>query len=216
MDVFGSTWKDHAAQMRQNWLDAIDDDDIVCIPGDISWAMTLDEAVDDLSWIASLPGKKIMIRGNHDYWWNGISKVRKLLGEGMFALQNDCVVIDGLCFAGTRGWLLPSHPSFHGAEDERILQRELHRLELSLQEAAKTELPIVCMTHYPPIENQVSKTVFQTTLEQYGVKLCLYGHLHGPSHRFAVNDLVGGTVYQLVSSDFLGFKPLRIPDAWLT
>ncbi|EPZ48881.1 metallophosphoesterase [Alicyclobacillus acidoterrestris] len=206
MDVFGDTWTNHTEQIRQHWTATISPSDTVLIPGDISWAMTLDEAAPDLQWVSELPGKKVMIRGNHDYWWSGIGKVRGILLEDMYAIQNDSLQLDSLTVAGTRGWVLPNHPSF-SEEDEHILQREVHRLKLSLDHAAKHNHPIVCMLHYPPTGSDGEETVFTQVLESYGVQLCVYGHLHGASHRFAFNGTRNGTRYQLVSADYLQFKP---------
>ncbi|GMA60713.1 metallophosphoesterase [Alicyclobacillus fastidiosus] len=148
MDVFGEAWKDHADKIREHWTSIVSPQDTVLIPGDISWAMTLDEVVPDIQWIHSLPGAKVMIRGNHDYWWTGIGKVRSLLPQQMYAIQNDSLSVGDVTVAGTRGWVLPSHPSFQD-EDEHILQREVHRLKLSLDHAAKSGQPIICMLHYP-------------------------------------------------------------------
>ncbi|GLG01036.1 ser/threonine protein phosphatase [Alicyclobacillus hesperidum subsp. aegles] len=214
MDIFGALWKDHVARIRFAWEERVTDSDIVCIPGDISWAMTLDEARSDLHWIRQLPGTKILIRGNHDYWWSGIQKVRQCMDAQTFALQNDCIRIGEVCFAGTRGWLLPSHPSFT-EDDAKLLHREEHRLTLSLEEASRTNLPIVCMMHYPPVDSTGESSTFSSLLQSYNVKVCLYGHLHGASHKFAYNGYLEGVYYRLVSSDYLGFTPFRIPDEWL-
>src|SRR5579875_3111782 len=214
MDIFGALWKDHVARIRFAWEERVTDSDIVCIPGDISWAMTLDEARSDLHWIRQLPGTKILIRGNHDYWWSGIQKVRQCMDAQTFALQNNCIRIGGVCFAGTRGWLLPSHPSFT-EDDAKLLHREEHRLTLSLEEASRTNLPIVCLMHYPPVDSTGESSTFSSLLQSYNVKVCLYGHLHGASHKFAYNGHLEGVYYRLVSSDYLGFAPFRIPDEWL-
>ncbi|MFB5191229.1 metallophosphoesterase [Alicyclobacillus fastidiosus] len=209
MDVFGEAWADHADKIRERWTSIVSPEDTVLIPGDISWAMTLDEAVSDIQWIDSLPGAKVMIRGNHDYWWSGIGKVRSILPQQMYAIQNDSLPIEHVTVAGTRGWVLPSHPSFH-EEDEHILQREVHRLRLSLDHAAKSGQPIVCMLHYPPLGVDGEETVFTRVLEEYRVELCVYGHLHGGSHRYAFNDTRNGTRYQLVSADYVDFIPVSL------
>ncbi|GEO25712.1 ser/threonine protein phosphatase [Alicyclobacillus acidoterrestris] len=211
MDVFGDTWTNHTEQIQQHWTATISPSDTVLIPGDISWAMTLDEAAPDLQWVSELPGKKVMIRGNHDYWWSGIGKVRGILLKDMYAIQNDSLPLDGLTIAGTRGWVLPNHPNF-SEEDEHILQREIHRLKLSLDHAVKHNHPIVCMLHYPPTGGDGEETVFTQVLESYGVQLCVYGHLHGASHRFAFNGTRNGTRYQLVSADYLQFKPFALGE----
>lgn len=213
MDVFGEAWLQHPEQIEASWRERITENDSICVPGDISWAMTLEEAVPDLRWISQLPGHKMLIRGNHDYWWNGIQKVRQQLNDTVDAIQNDCVSCPDYCIAGTRGWLLPSHPSFTD-DDSRVLQREVHRLQLSLDAAKRTGLPIICMLHYPPIDPGHTTPIFSDVLESYGVTVCLYGHLHGAGHRFAVNENIRGVRYQLVSSDYLRFRPLLIPEEW--
>ncbi|WAH34996.1 metallophosphoesterase [Alicyclobacillus dauci] len=213
MDVFGEAWSNHASRLADEWSKNVHEDDVVLIPGDISWGMTLEEAKPDLEWIAALPGKKIMIRGNHDYWWNGIGKVRNILPDGMYALQNDSLPLSDCVITGTRGWVLPSHPNFN-EEDERILKREAHRLRLSLENAAQHGLPIICMIHYPPIGPGEDTTIFTNILEEFPVKLCIYGHLHGFAHRFARNDVHNGITYQLVSGDFLAFRPFRLERSW--
>lgn len=212
MDVFGDRWQNHANQMRDAWLQLVNDEDTVLIPGDISWAMTLDEAQPDLQWIGALPGHKVMIRGNHDYWWSGIQKVRAQLTGRTYALQNDSLISNQVVIAGTRGWVMPRHPNFT-VDDEKILERERHRLILSLDSAKSSGLPIICMMHYPPID-EIQDAYFHDILVSYGVRVCLYGHLHGASHRFAVNEKIDGVQYQLVSSDYLQFQPLLIPDTW--
>jgi uncharacterized protein len=213
MNVFGEQWTDHPRRIAEKWTLKVTDEDTVLIPGDISWAMTLDEAKPDLTWIGQLPGQKILIRGNHDYWWSGIGKVRGILPAGTFALQNDSILIDGISIAGTRGWLLPSHPNFT-EDDQHILDREVHRLRLSLESAAQSgengSGRIVCMLHYPPLAPDGDETVFTKVLEEFDVELCLYGHLHGAAHRFAVNEEIRGVRYQLVSCDYLEFDPMRI------
>lgn len=214
MDVFGDMWSRHPERIEASWQQNVEPSDVVCIPGDISWAMTLEEAAADLNWISKLHGRKIFIRGNHDYWWDGIQKVRSQLSDGDHALQNDSLTLNNdYCVAGTRGWVLPTHPRYTD-EDTKILQREVHRLKLSLDTAKRTGLPIICMLHYPPLDPTETATVFTDVLESYGVSLCLYGHLHGAAHRFSVNKIVRDVRYQLVSSDFLHFEPLFIPEDW--
>jgi predicted phosphohydrolase len=209
MDVFGPEWDHHAERIREAWCASVDDHDVVLIPGDISWAMTLDEALPDLKWIGDLPGIKVMIRGNHDYWWSGIGKVRRALALNHYAIQNDALAAGGWALCGTRGWVLPSHPKFT-EEDEVIYLREANRLKLSLEAARKLQLPMVAMMHYPPCSHPEEQTLFTELLSAYGVKLCVYGHLHGPAHRFAVEGEYGGVTYRLVSADYVGFKPVRL------
>ena len=209
MDVFGAHWEHHQQRIEIAWKETIEEGDLVLIPGDISWAMTLDEAAPDLAWISGLPGTKVMIRGNHDYWWNGIGKVRAELKSGLYAIQNDAMAAHGYAVCGTRGWLLPSHPKF-SPEDEAIYRREAQRLRLSLEKARELSLPILAMLHYPPVGKLGEDTLFSNLLEEFGVSTCVYGHLHGPAHRFAVEGECRGVNYHLVSADFIQFQPLLI------
>lgn len=209
MDVFGPDWANHTEKIKTNWCNSVAEDDLVLLPGDISWAMTLKEAQPDLDWISELPGIKVMIRGNHDFWWNGIQKVRKVLGPSLYAMQNDVFTYGNLAICGTRGWVLPSHPKF-GPEDEVVYRREGERLRLGLQAASQQGLPIVTMLHYPPCSYLGEATLFTELLAEYGVQLCVYGHLHGPAHRFAVEGVHNGVEYRCVSADYIQFRPAHL------
>jgi predicted phosphohydrolase len=209
MDIFGDLWKDHAVRIRDQWHEIVHAEDAVLLPGDLSWAMTIEEATADLTFISQLPGKKIMIRGNHDYWWSGISKIRQKLVPGHFALQNDAMEIQDHAICGTRGWLLPSHPKFND-QDQVIYKREGERLRLSLEAGQKLHKPIICMMHYPPCNENGEETIFTELLNQFGVQYCVYGHLHGGAHRYAFEGTIANVQYRLVSADYLQFSPLRI------
>lgn len=211
MDVFGSEWDQHADQIQQSWLNTVKEEDIVLIPGDISWAMTLEEAKPDLDWISKLPGTKLLIRGNHDYWWKGISKVRSVMPHKLYAIQNDAIQISKYIVCGTRGWLLPTHPQFK-EHDELVLHRELERLKMSLESAVKLGQKIIVMLHYPPTTQHFEDTPFTKILDRYPVSTCIYGHLHGPSHRFACLGEKNGIRYQLVSSDYLKFNLIGLEE----
>lgn len=213
MDPFGAKWADHVKKIENNWLEKIKEDDIVLIPGDISWAMRLDEAKDDLARIGSLPGTKIMIRGNHDYWWQGIGKVRKTLPHGLFALQNDSIFLSNWHICGTRGWKTPGSGDFK-QEDEKIYLRELERLELSLKSrtADKTGAKTIVMLHFPPFNEQSEASGFVNLIKSYHVDICVYGHLHGDLNSQPVEGLVDGVHYHLVACDYLNFNPLMIGE----
>ena len=204
MDVFGEHWRDHFRRIREDWLTRVAPGDLVLLPGDLSWAMRLEDAAEDLRSIAALPGTKLLLRGNHDYWWSSIGRVRRALGEGMLALQNDSVLIDGRLYAGSRGWTLPG-PDF-SEDDRRIYARERLRLEMSLESARRRdgEAPITVMMHFPPLTDE--EPGFSDILERYGVTDCVYGHLHGPAIYGAVRGLRGGVRYHQVSCDGLDFK----------
>ena len=203
MDVFGEHWFQHWERIKNNWINRVEDEDVVLIPGDISWAMRLEEAKPDLDSIGRLPGRKILIRGNHDYWWASISKVRKLLPCNMFAIQNDSVIIDDIAFCGTRGWaVLEGREDV--AHDIKVFNRELNRLKLSL-DSAKDAYEIVVMLHYPPFAEMGKENDMARMIRQYPVKHVVFGHLHGASLSSAVEGEIDGITYHLVSCDYLNF-----------
>ena len=211
MVVFGDKWDGYLDKIKADWQKKVSADDIVLIAGDISWAMKVDDALNDIKFFSELNGKKVMIRGNHDYWWSAIGRVRRALPEGMFAIQNDCIQLDGVLFAGTRGWTIPAgeHPD---PDDVRIYQRERMRLEMSLKEARRrdAEAPLVAMMHYPPrIEFDAG---FTDILARYGVSDCVYGHLHGAGLYSAIRGERDGIRYHQVSCDGLDFKMYKLPE----
>lgn len=213
MDVFGSHWDHHFETISENWNRLITQQDIVLIPGDISWAMQLAQAADDLHAIAALPGRKLLLRGNHDYWWSSLSKLRAILPESMYALQNDALMMDGHVFCGTRGWLLPSPQTPLPEADEKIYRRELLRLQMSLDKAcALSTEDITVMLHYPPLLADGLDTDFTRILESYPVKRVVYGHLHGAGIRIGFQGERNGIAYLLVSCDALHFCPQRVAD----
>lgn len=210
MDVFGAHWENHFERICQSWRDAVTEEDTVLIPGDISWAMYFEDAKADLLHIAQLPGQKILLRGNHDYWWNSIGRLRGFLPTGMLALQNDSVALPGVAVCGTRGWDFPTELCPLDEPELKIYKRELIRLEMALQSAAKSGLPILAMTHFPPLLADRRDTAFTALLEQYGAEMCVYGHLHGTGIRNGFTGQHHGVEYRLVSCDALGFAPVRI------
>ena len=213
MDVFGSHWDHHFETISENWNRLITQQDIVLIPGDISWAMQLAQAADDLHAIAALPGRKLLLRGNHDYWWSSLSKLRAILPESMYALQNDALMMDGHVFCGTRGWLLPSPQTPLPEADEKIYRRELLRLQMSLDKAcALSTEDVTVMLHYPPLLADGLDTDFTRILESYPVKRVVYGHLHGTGIRIGFQGERNGIAYLLVSCDALHFCPQRVSD----
>lgn len=210
MDIFGSGWTDHPERIRQAWLEVVGPNDWVLMPGDLSWAMTLEEAADDLAYLGGLPGTTVIIRGNHDYWWSAIGKVRRALPPRVYALQNDHVLLpDGTAVCGTRGWDLPSRTD--DPHDAKVFQREVQRLRLSLESAVNAEArPRIVMMHYPPMVGSSQSTPFTDLMEEYGVSLCVYGHLHGAGRRVAVEGVHRGVEYRLVACDAIGFRPLYL------
>jgi len=214
MDIFGPQWDRHFFHIRENWLETVREEDIVLIPGDISWAMQLRDARADLEEIGRLPGRKILCKGNHDYWWNSISQVRSVLPAGMTALQHNAADLGEAVVCGTRGWLFPTGDTPLSAQDEKICRREAERLRLALNEAAGMAegRPLVVMTHYPPLITGETDTVFTALLEEYGVHTAVYGHLHGAGIQIGFTGELRGVRYHLVSCDSIGFSPKMIME----
>jgi uncharacterized protein len=210
MDVFGKHWEGHWDKIKATWRQTVSQDDAVLLPGDISWAMTLEEARIDLDEIADLPGQKILLRGNHDYWWNSINRVRAHLPQGMLALQNDAVAMGAAVICGTRGWTCPGSSSWEGAEDDKIYKREVIRLKLTLDAAAKLRKPsqpLIAMLHFPPFNERQEPSGFTELLEQFEVTAVVYGHLHGVPSGNAFEGLRNGVMYHMVSCDYMDFTP---------
>lgn len=185
MNIFGPVWEGYWEKIAEDWRKKVGADDIVLIAGDISWAMKLEDAICDIKEINKLPGKKIFIRGNHDYWWSSLTAIRTNFPEGCYAIQNDSLKIGKYVFCGTRGWAVPEKEPYT-EEDKKMLNRECIRLELSLQ-SAKAKMQdgdkLVCMIHYPPFNSRLEASPFTELMEKYGVDKCVYGHLHGENSR---------------------------------
>ena len=213
MDVFGDHWEGHFERICQDWRARVTAEDVVLIPGDISWAMQLSAAIPDLQAIGELPGRKVLIKGNHDYWWGGIGQVRRALPQGMQAIQNDALDVGCAVVCGSRGWAYPTEETPLSAEDERIFSRELIRLEMSLTEAARRAegRPVVVMLHYPPLYNLDRDTPFTSLLEKYPVHTVVYGHLHGAGIRAGFTGEHHGIQYLLASCDSLRFSLAEVP-----
>jgi predicted phosphohydrolase len=209
MDLFGPQWVEHEQKIAANWRRTVAEEDIVVIPGDISWAMKLEQAQPDLDLIGSLPGTKVLVRGNHDYWWQGIGKLRKILPPTVYAIHNNSLNLQGVNICGTRGWKIPGDDGFT-QEDEKIYLRELQRLELSLG-TVKTPGEVIVLLHYPPFGENKEPSGFVSLMKEYNVSKCVYGHLHGSPER-GVTGLVDGITYYLVACDQIGFAPLLIEN----
>lgn len=219
MDIFGAHWANHFDKIRADWRARVSEDDLVLIPGDISWAMRLEDAQVDIDAIGALPGRKVLLRGNHDYWWSSISRVRAALPEGTYALQNDALAFGDMIICGTRGWVCPGMPSF-GEDDVHIYSREVSRLSLSLEAAQKLQLAreaeggdprLITMVHYPPFADATQPTEVTSLLAEYGVRDVVYGHLHGQGLQGAYSGPIGEVRYHLTSCDGLDFKLLELP-----
>lgn len=190
MDVFGGNWENYLPKIIENWKRVVAPEDIVLLAGDHSWGMRLEEAEPDLQILASLPGKKVLLKGNHDYWWKSISAVRNALPENMYAVQNDALRFGNVLVCGTRGWTVLEPSKTMDAENERIYLREIERLKLSLkamQAMRSQEDKVVCMLHFPPFNSLREDSPFTNLLEEYAVDAVVYGHLHG---KLSKRDLV--------------------------
>ena len=209
MDMFGGAWVGHTERLREIWLRLVEPEDTVLIPGDISWALKLEDAKADLAWLDALPGKKVLLRGNHDLWWSSMKKMRGLY-ESILFIRNDCIEFDGYVLCGSRGWNCPGDPDFSEASDRKIYERELIRLEMSLKSAAKCGKQIVAATHFPPMNREKEPSGFTELYKRYGVKKAVYGHLHGSAILTAPEGLMDGTEYRLVSLDRLHAAPLKL------
>ncbi len=212
MDVFGSQWDRHFLRIQENWRRVVGSEDTVLIPGDISWAMKLEEAEADLRWIGELPGRKIITKGNHDYWWNSLTRVRSLLPEGMQALQFDAADLGTCVVCGTRGWLIPTAAEPLSPENEKIYRREVQRLSMALDSAGRMAdgRPVVVMLHYPPLTRTERSSGFTELLESRGVCRVVYGHLHGAGIPMGYSGVQNGVRYDLVSCDSIQFTPKEL------
>ena len=212
MNIFGTNWENYEQKIKEDWLNKVTNKDYVILPGDFSWAMYLEETKKDFAFINELPGKKILLKGNHDYWWTTVTSMRKFLKESNFEnidfLYNNSYEIEGKIIVGTRGWVLSED-----LEDKRLTKREKDRLELSIQNGIKEygeEKEIIAFMHYPPITKAYKQTEYIEILKKYNIKKCYYGHLHAGSIQEAVQGIIDGIEFTLVSSDGLIFKLLKI------
>ena len=212
MDVFGGNWVGYLEKIYADWESKVSDDDLVLIAGDISWAMSIDDAVKDISTFAALKGKKIIIKGNHDYWWSGIGKVRDSLPESVYALQNNSVKIGDVVICGSRGWTVPGAPDFT-EQDLKLYKRETERLKLSLSSAkklAENGEKIIAMIHYPPFNVRRESSAYTDIFEEFGVDSVIYGHLHGKDVRADKFLIKNGIKYYLTSCDLVDNKLTEI------
>ncbi len=208
MDIFGERWEGYVEKIFDDWKQKVTGEDLVLLAGDFSWAMKFAEAMPDFDLLKELPGKKVIIRGNHDYWWPSISVLRQALPENIFALQNDAIKFGEYIICGTRGWAVPEQGQQQSAEDEKIFKREVIRLELTLQSAQKLQNngeKIVCMMHYPPCNFKREKSEFIQLIEKYGVSAVVFGHLHGYK-KIQTKFTLGQIDYYLTSCDMVENK----------
>ena len=212
MDIFGDKWDGYLDKIKYDWQSKVSEDDVVLISGDISWAMKLDGALEDFKWFNGLNGKKILIRGNHDYWWQGITKIRESLPDGFYALQNDAIKLGSVVFCGSRGWAVEGSPDFD-EHDRHIYEREAERFKLAISSAKKLMEEgdkLVCLIHYPPFNVRKERSLFTTLFEDSKVDKVVYGHLHGkgvvPYYKLNIN----GVEYILSSCDQVDNKLVEV------
>jgi predicted phosphohydrolase len=213
MEIFGENWNNHADRIKENWECLVKESDYVLIPGDISWGISLKEANYDLAFIDSLPGKKIISKGNHDYWWSTIKKFTEHCEKEGYRtlnlLHNNAYKAGKYAICGTRGWISPDEEGFT-QEDKKIFDRELQRLKLSLIEGSKTGCEIIAMLHFPPFDTRHRPNEFSELLREYGVKSCIYGHIHGKANEAWKNEVIDGIDYHLISCDIISFTPIKL------
>jgi len=209
MDVFEGKWTNYREKLINGFLSTMGDADTLVLCGDFSWGMNLSEALPDFRLLASFPGRKILLKGNHDYWWTTLSKMRSFLADNSISnidfLHNNCYFYEDMILCGSRGW--------HNEDcDQKIFNRELIRLEASLKaaEADRQGREIVCFLHYPPFDKATGASPFTELIRAYGVKRCFYGHLHGHSIKNAFCGELDGVYYSLISADAIGFRPVLI------
>ena len=209
MDIFGGAWVGYLDKLKAG-MSCITDADTTVLLGDLSWALDLDQAREDFAWIDQIPGRKIILKGNHDYWWNTAAKFYKFCEQNAFSdlwvLNNNHYEYDGFAICGTRGWFFEEERS--GEHDEKVFRRELLRLEASLKSAG--DLPKIVFLHYPPRYKGYTCDEILELLDRYEVRQCYYGHLHGASHGLAMEGQWDGVEYKLLSADKLNFQPYRI------
>ena len=216
MDIFGNNWENHAEKIRENWIKKVKEEDTVILPGDFSWATSLEETYKDFEFLCSLPGKKILSKGNHDYWWTTLTSMRKFLKENNFNnidfLYNNSYLVEDKVIVGTRGWI----NTWKSQENYKILKRENDRLKLSINSGKKQfgeDKEMIAFIHYPPFYKEVlipEEIDFIKTLKDNNISTCFYGHLHGESHKDAVEGMINGMNYKLISSDYLKFDLFKI------
>lgn len=208
MDVFGGNWTGYVEKLREGFS-VLTEQDTLVLCGDLSWGMSLEQAEQDFRFLHQIPGKKIFLKGNHDYWWTTAAKMERFFAQkgfdSLYVLHNNCHFYQDVALCGTRGWFYEEE---RGAHSAKIFNRELMRLETSLKAAGDREK--ICFLHYPPLYHGYRCEEIIELLKRYGVKQCCYGHLHGGSHRLAVSGVQEGVEFTLVAADYLNFQPKKI------
>lgn len=214
MDIFGEVWEDYLKRLEEKWFKTVRPEDCVLMAGDLSWAMHLSQAKKDFQYIERLPGQKIITKGNHDYWWSSLKKIHDHLNDigakSIRILHNHCIELQHAVICGTRGWKSPDAQDAD-QNDQKIFNRELHRLHLSLEDAKGVDKPKICMLHFPPFGPNGEQTAFTDLMQKNRVHCCVYGHVHRFFHvPQAVQGMFQGVTYYLTSADYLEFAPKRL------
>ncbi len=228
MDIFGPNWRGHAEKIASNWKSTIHPEDLVLIPGDLSWALKLEEAVPDLQWVHDLPGTKVLIKGNHDYWWGSLNKITGVLPPSIHLIQNNVFNWKDVTIGGARLWDTPEYsfgewidfqenPKAKEVDElvqeefsEKIFNRELERLKMSLNSLNKDATLRIAMTHYPPIGADLKPSRAAQILEQHQIQICVFGHLHNLKTDEPLFGVARGIRYILTSCDYIHFQPIAI------
>jgi len=218
MEIFGEHWLNYTDKLEKNWQNLVKPQDLVLIPGDISWAMNIQDALVDLNWIHNLPGTKLIIKGNHDFWWPSKTKLKSHLPSSIHFLQNDAFTWNNAIIAGSRLWDTEEFSFPNTCQDKekmkKIYERELIRLEMSLMQTSLPQMdkePFkICMTHFPPIGLDLKDSKASILLEKYKVNICIFGHLHNMPQNTTPFGVKNNVYYKLVSADFINFSPLLI------
>lgn len=209
MDVFGPKWEGYVDRLREG-LSVIGPQDTTVLLGDLSWAMSIEDAREDFAFISAIPGRKIVLKGNHDYWWTTAAKFNKFCAENgfeqMYVLNNNFYEYEDIAICGTRGWFFEEEK--HAEHDEKVFNRELMRLETSLKAAGEREK--ICFLHYPPVYRGYYCAQIVELMKRYGVRQCIYAHLHSDSHKLAITGSFEGIDYRLAAADYTGFHPILL------
>ena len=210
MDVFGGAWKGYMDKLKEG-LSIIGPEDTTVLLGDLSWGLDMEQSANDFAFINAIPGRKIILKGNHDYWWTTATKFYKFCEakgfSNMFILNNNCYEYEDVAICGTRGWFFEEDAAV-GSHNDKVFKRELIRLETSLKAAGEKKK--LCFLHYPPRYRGYECPEILSLLQRYGVSACYYGHLHGDSHKLAIEGMHDGVEFRLCAADFVNFYPIRI------
>lgn len=213
MDIFGRSWANYVERLKNNWEMTVKESDTVVLPGDFSWATYIEDAKADFDFLEALPGRKILLKGNHDYWWTTMSKLQIFIRENNYKsvefLQNNSLMYKDVSICGSRGWNTPA-PTLTG-DDKKIYEREILRLEMSVKAAGNPE-DIIVFTHFPPILKDFRENAMTELFEKYKIKTCIFGHIHSAGVKNVFEGELRGTDYKLVSCDYREFMPVKLRD----